>query len=386
MKIMISGGGIAGMTAANLLHAQGHEVIVLDKARQFTNSGFLLSLKSFGVDILSKMGLEDELRKRATIFEYVDFMEPNGHFIRQVSYATLNQKLSKSIFATRAAIHDVIYNSVADKVQILMNTTIIDCIQENDSIKVSISDGQAINVDLLIIAEGLHSTTRKKLFSNVHFEDLSIFYLGGRLQKKHGYKLGVFKWFLGVGKLLAVLPLSENEIALHSYIRNNDNTTTLQGNAKALLISSFSEFDNEVQILIREAIEQGVLFTDKMGTIHLENLVNGRAILLGDAGYCPTALSGMGASLSIYGAKALSYFIEKYPEDIHMALRDYNEIMQPIIAKFQRNAKRTAVSLLPRSAGRHWLTSFMIRLAPRSFITNRMSKEFSLTEAQRIFL
>ena len=377
MKILISGGGIAGMTAANLLNAQGHEVIVLDKARQYNDAGFVLSLKSFGVDILSEMGFEDELRKRETITEYVNFMKPDGILIRQISFDTFNQKLSKSIFATHAAIHNVICNSVAGKVQILMNTSITDCTQENDSITVSISDGQTIKPDLLIIAEGLHSPTRKKLFTNAHFEDSNISYLAGRVQKKHDYKLGVFKWFLGVGKMLAILPLSENEIALHSYTRNSNDV--VQADAKELLTSSFSEFDNEVQDLIREVIEKGVLFTDKVGMIHSENLVNGRVILLGDAGYCATPLSGMGASLSIYGAKALSHFIEKNPTNIQMALHNYNQLMQPIIAKFQSNAKRAAASLLPKSAWQHWLTSFMFKLAPRSVITNRMSKEFGLT-------
>jgi 2-polyprenyl-6-methoxyphenol hydroxylase-like FAD-dependent oxidoreductase len=222
------------------------------------------------------------------------------------------------------------------------------------------------------------------MFSNTYFKNSNIFYLAGRLQKKHDYKLGVFKWFLGVGKMLAIIPLSENEIALHSYIRNSN--AVVQADLKEFLASSFSEFDNEVQDLIREVIGKGVLFTDKLGMIHSENLVNGRLILLGDAGYCATPLSGMGASLSIYGAKALSHFIEKNPTNIQKALHNYNQAMQPIIAKFQSNAKRAASSLLPKSAGKHRLTSFMIRLAPRFVITNRMTKDFGLTENQRNFL
>ncbi|RYD70136.1 MAG: hypothetical protein EOP53_25950, partial [Sphingobacteriales bacterium] len=284
MKILISGGGIAGMTAANLLHAQGHEVIVVDKARKFTDAGFVLSLKSFGVDILSEMGLEDELRQRETITKYVNFTKPDGTHIRQIGFDTFNQKISKSIFATHSAIHNVLYNSVAVKVKMLMNTTITDCIQENDSITVFISDAQIIKADLLIIAEGLHSPTREKLFVNSYFEDLNIFYLAGRLKKKHNYKPGVFKWFLGIGKMLAILSLSENEIAVHSYTRNTNNM--MQADAKDLLTSSFSEFGQEVKDLIKEVIEKGVLYTDKLGMIHEKNLVNGRVVLLGDAGYC----------------------------------------------------------------------------------------------------
>lgn len=42
--------------------------------------------------------------------------------------------------------------------------------------------------------------------------------------------------------------------------------------------------------------------------INSPTLVDSNVVLLGDAGYCPIALSGMGASLSIYGAKAFPKF------------------------------------------------------------------------------
>lgn len=74
-KILISGGGIAGLTAAKLLSAQGHNITVIDRATSFTNAGFLISLKSFGVRIMEELGLMKELQAASSPSEAVSFLE-----------------------------------------------------------------------------------------------------------------------------------------------------------------------------------------------------------------------------------------------------------------------------------------------------------------------
>jgi 2-polyprenyl-6-methoxyphenol hydroxylase-like FAD-dependent oxidoreductase len=385
MKILISGAGIAGMTAANLLHAKGHEIVVIDKAHEFTNAGFVLSLKSFGVDILKELGLDAALRSKSILSNYVNFFQPDGKLIRQLSYEVINKKLPQSFFAARGDIHSVIYQSVKDKVHVLLNTTIENVIQSHNTVQVSLSDNTSIDADLLIISEGLRSSTREICFEESVVEDFNIFYLAGRLNRRHGYELGVFKSFMGIKKMFAIFPLTETELALQCYIFNTGDIKSLQVNAKNLLSTSFKDFNEEVQNLVSEVIENGLLFSDKIGMVHTSNLVDGRVILLGDAGYCPTALSGMGASLSIYGAKALSYFLEQNARDISKALQSYNDCLQPVIEKFQKNAGRNTASFLPQNAAKYFYRSFLLRIAPESVISNRMSRELGLTEKQKVF-
>ncbi len=66
-NILISGGGIAGLTAAKLLSTQGHQVTVIDRASSFAKAGFLISLKSFGVRIMEELGLTAELQAVSSI-------------------------------------------------------------------------------------------------------------------------------------------------------------------------------------------------------------------------------------------------------------------------------------------------------------------------------
>jgi 2-polyprenyl-6-methoxyphenol hydroxylase-like FAD-dependent oxidoreductase len=128
------------------------------------------------------------------------------------------------------------------------------------------------------------------------------------------------------------------------------------------------------------------MFADKMGVVRAPDLVNDRLVLLGDAGYCPTALSGMGASLSIYGAKALAHFINDSRDDIAGALSNYNAMMQPIIRKFQENARMNAASFLPadKMSLQHFATSFSG--ASESEAHKRLTEQIILTDAQLNFV
>ena len=56
MKILISGAGMGGSAATLLLRANGHEVVVIDKAPSFSRRGYILSLKFFGLGIMKSLG------------------------------------------------------------------------------------------------------------------------------------------------------------------------------------------------------------------------------------------------------------------------------------------------------------------------------------------
>jgi len=94
----------------------------------------------------------------------------------------------------------------------------------------------------------------------------------------------------------------------------------------------------------------------------------------------------MGASLSIYGAKALAHFIAQYPDDILAACKCYNRLMQPIVEKFQTNAKNNAASFLPDSQPN--LEKFVngFRVADDKTVQKIMTEPIVLTKDQENFI
>lgn len=384
-NILISGGGIAGLTAAKLLSEQGHNITVIDRASSFTKAGFLISLKSFGVKIMDELGLTAKLLLESSPSEYVTFMEANDQVIQQISYEKMNKNTERSVLISRGSLHYVLLENTKDKVTVLLNTTISRLVQKGDTTSVILSDGKEITADLVIVSEGLRSSTREQYFKDCKMEDFNTLYMGGKLKFLHGYTVGSFKIYIDVNKMLSIYPIAADEIAIQCYIHYTGELSMIRQNVTELLKSSFKGYSKEVKDLLNGFAASGIMFVDKMGMINAPDLVNGNLVLLGDAGYCPTALSGMGASLSIYGAKALAHFISKTPGDLTTACKNYNTLMQPIIQKFQGNAKRNAAAFIPENEERLDQFVHSFRSASDADLQRIMTDPILLTEDQLSF-
>ncbi len=385
-NILISGGGIAGLTAAKFLSKQGHNVTVIDKASSFNKVGFLISLKSFGVKIMDELGLSAKIQQESSPSEFVNFLEANDEVIQNISYEKMSENIERSVLISRGGLHHVLYRDIKDDVMLIFNTTINHLDQKENKTNVTLSDGKMIEADLVIISEGLRSPSREKYFKDCKVEDFNTLYMGGRLKQAHSYTVGTFKIYIDVNKMLSIYPIAQNEIAVQCYIHDTGRLSTTHENASDLFQHSFRGYSGEVQDLISKFAKNGIMFVDKMGMVNAPDLVNGNIVLLGDAGYCPTALSGMGASLSIYGAKALAYFLNRNPADLVLACNSYNALMQPIIKKFQTNAKNNASSFIPENKERlhHFVNSF--RKASDADIKRIMTEPIVLTEEQINFI
>ncbi|UYZ64828.1 FAD-dependent monooxygenase [Hymenobacter weizhouensis] len=406
-SVVISGGGIAGLAAANMLHKAGYAVTVLEKAHAFTNAGYLLSLKSFGIDIMGELGLEANLVAAQVPASSLSFLDAKGRPIRKLNIARLHQEGGRSILVPRAGgevdslhgyflgvrsilipratLHRVMYEAVQDKVRVIFGATVETVQQTATSVAVTLSNGETLDADFFIIAEGLRSATRNRYVANAQVEDFNVFYMGGKLAGRHQFTPGVNRIFMGVGKMLFVFPVAEDELAIQCYIQNTDDVAQLQANAKHLLRYSFAGFPDEVRTLVEEIATRGILYADKMGMVHAPELAQGRIVLLGDAAYCPTALSGMGASLSIYGARVLTHFVGQLPHDLPLAFTRYSAWMQPIVQKFQDNAKQNARSLLPKNNLQLQAFKLFLRLAPEAVLLKKVNNQLVLSDEQMRF-
>jgi len=63
MKVLISGGGIAGPTLAYWLQKSGHEVLLVEHSPRLRSGGYVIDFWGVGYDIAEKMGLIPRIRE-----------------------------------------------------------------------------------------------------------------------------------------------------------------------------------------------------------------------------------------------------------------------------------------------------------------------------------
>ncbi len=375
MKILISGSGIAGAAAALYLARDGHDLTVIDRAPMFRPVGYSLSLKNFGVEVMRDLGLSEELQAHAISVDTIRIREADGTVLKAYSASDAADAARGAVAVCRADLHTVLVDAVRMNTAIRFGTSIHAMFLHNASVDVELSDGATETFDLVIVAEGVHSTTRALLWPGIAYRPFDVLYAAANVESADGTDVGVVDIYTGVGTNFGLVPMSTTRTLLYAYVRGTFDRSRGAGSARELMAQAFRDFNPRVTRLIGRLEAAEELFCDGIGLVQLPSLSNGRVVLVGDAGYCPTFLSGMGASLGLIGAKALQRSLGT-SENIANALARYDNLMLPLTRHFQENARRHVESLLTLSPVRTWVRDAGIRLLPQGLLGRAFGKQF----------
>jgi 2-polyprenyl-6-methoxyphenol hydroxylase-like FAD-dependent oxidoreductase len=381
MKILISGGGIAGLAAALFLARHGHEVRVIDRAPSFQKRGYALSLKSFGVKLMSELGLEGELRRHALVYDKLCFYHADGRFIQSLSAEMVDKATHGQIFTYRSELHGVLHDAVLAALATPRYGVHIEALsQDARGAKVTLSDGAVEEHDLVVVAEGMRSTTRGLLWGAEGQKAIGVRYAAATVDVVHELDPHGVHGYVGEGRNAAFLPVDAGRLLMQCYWRSPGGDRPDPRAARASMVEAFQSFGPGVRRLLDTIAPDGDVFCDAVSMIVLPSLVRGRVVLLGDAGYCPTFLSGMGASLGLLGAKLLSMSLPAEGVEVEAGLRRYDDTLRPVIQHFQTTAVANADNALPSTHLKEVLLGWALHLLPPSLLARQFGKQFAIEE------
>jgi 2-polyprenyl-6-methoxyphenol hydroxylase-like FAD-dependent oxidoreductase len=82
------------------------------------------------------------------------------------------------------------------------------------------SNGTSEEFDLVIVAEGLRSSTRRLLWEDKGWIPFDATYVAAIINQKHHFDLGHAYTFRGVGKTIAFFPITKEQVAIQAYFRS----------------------------------------------------------------------------------------------------------------------------------------------------------------------
>lgn len=65
MKVLVSGGGVAGNALSFWLSRMGHDVTVVERFHAIRSTGLQIDLRGHGIEVLKRMGLEQAFRSKS---------------------------------------------------------------------------------------------------------------------------------------------------------------------------------------------------------------------------------------------------------------------------------------------------------------------------------
>jgi 2-polyprenyl-6-methoxyphenol hydroxylase-like FAD-dependent oxidoreductase len=104
---------------------------------------------------------------------------------------------------------------------------------------------------------------------------------------------------------------------------------------KAILQQKFADAGWEAERLLGELKNHTDVYFDSISQVKAPKWSVGRCAMTGDAAFCPSPLSGMGASVSMVGAYVLAGELSRN-DDHQQAFAAYEKLMRPYINEIQK--------------------------------------------------
>ena len=167
MRVLISGAGIAGPTLAYFLSKTGAEITIVEKAADFLDQGQNIDINGSAVVIAKKMGILERIRQLNTTETGTQFVKDDGKPFATFPIADNRPSMTAELEILRGDLAGVIYEATKQmpNIQYRFNTTITTVVSNDDQlVKVCLSNGATEEYDLLVAADGQWSRIRKQCF------------------------------------------------------------------------------------------------------------------------------------------------------------------------------------------------------------------------------
>ncbi|GLY80641.1 FAD-dependent monooxygenase [Actinoallomurus iriomotensis] len=388
-EILVSGGGIAGAALAYWLRAAGFTVTVVERAPGPRPGGQTVDLRGAGREVVARMGLMDQARAVAVDQEGMALVDAKGRVKATMPVDAFGgEGIISEIEILRGDLARVLYEATLPDTEYVFDDTIIGLDQDDDGVTVTFEKAHSRRFGLVVGADGTHSVVRALAFApesdcvrpldvyNAWFTTTDAMELGGW-----------YKMFNAPGGLVASarpgrLPGEvKAALAFRSPPLVYDRSDL--GAQRALVASRFAGVTGwEVPRLLRGMETASDFFFESMGQVHLDGWSRGRVALIGDAGHCPTPLTGLGTSLALVGAYVLAGELAT-TGDHRAAFARYDEIMRPYVTEAQKLPPGGASGFAPSSAlairMRAASMRSMTRWPMRSLIAAQFAKAGNIT-------
>lgn len=351
MRVLISGGGIAGLTLAYWLHQYGIEAVVIERAAPHCSDGYGLDFYGTGYDVAERMGVIDELRAQQFPWEEIAYVNASGKRVAHIGVGLMYKIMrGRYIPLMHSALQEILYQAVTDDVEIRHNTTLAAVEACPDKVAVTFNDGTNDSFDLLIGADGVHSNVRRLVFGeDKQFERyLGYYFASYPLADRYGIGHGWIN-YAEPGRLAsAYCSNKEGEIITFFMYKAPDEGYVPREQRLPRLRKVYAGMGWITPQLLEAVTDPEHILLDTMTQIQMPSWHQGRVALVGDACGCPTSLSGQGASMAMGGAYILAEALHTAP-DYASAFERYEQHVRPQVERRQKNARDNAGVFLPGS-------------------------------------
>lgn len=373
-RIVIAGGGIGGLSLALGLARKGFASLVLEQASKFGEIGAGIQLGPNAFHSFDYLGVGDQARSMAVFIDSLRLMDAiTGREIANIPLDEPFRERFGNPYAVvhRGDLHGVLLTAceTSELIELRVDSEVTGYDQDERRVTVTTASGDNVRGSALVGADGLWSAVRKQVVGDG----------APRVSGHTTYRSVIptermpqdLRWnaatlWAGPKCHIVHYPLSDWRVFNLVVTYHNDAPEPVAGQpvSKEEVQRGFEHVDERARQIIEHGRDWKLWVLCDRDPV--ENWVDGRVTLLGDAAHPMMQYYAQGACMAMEDAVCLSHMMASHDGDIDGAFRDY-------VA--QRVVRTARVQLGSRAIGEHIYHPDGAHARVRNAIMGSMSAE-----------
>lgn len=372
MRILIVGGGVAGLTLAALLRRRGITPRIVEKAPDLHHAGYMLGLYPIGSRVLHGLGLYDAFREKTVPMSTYRMGNGEGEIVHRYAMDFLDDRYGPILQCTRPELLHLLEHAVGDDA--IEFGVSLESVEPGDQEAVAhLSDGSSDAWDLVVAADGIHSTARRDLFGELPYHDTG---WGGWVwwAPEGAVAEDTVTELWAAGGFMGLYP-SRGKVGVFAGGPLDGAGADEAAGRRARLRAQFAPVEEGwPEVLASLPDDDADLFHWGFRDVRSPDWVQGRVVLLGDAAtaFLPTA--GIGASMAMESAAVLNDELSRtnaryLPAALDFFVQRRRERVERAQSDSRRLAHMMFVESTPVAAARDFLMRFYsLRMLARDIV------------------
>ncbi|CZT08173.1 related to salicylate 1-monooxygenase [Rhynchosporium graminicola] len=346
--VVISGAGIAGPVCAFFLARAGIKTTIIERSPSMRTTGQQIDVRGAGLEVVQRMGLLDAIKSRTTQEAGLAFVNEKGRRVAEFPVRKDGgRSLTAEIEILRGEMADVFYGATKslEEVNYVFGDHVVEIVERGSKVEVVLEKGGRKEYDYVIGADGQGSKTRRLAFKGVQdvikplHQYVAYFTIPKMESERH-----FAEWYNATGgRAILLRPDNAGYTRAYLTVTRDPLPELLKGHFKLSVAEQkqkmhemFSDAGWEAKEVLAGMDKSEDFYMQEIVQVKMSSWSQGRVVLLGDAGYCPSPISGMGTSCAIVGAYLLAGEIAKHGMDYEKAFLGYEEKLRPYVTKAQK--------------------------------------------------
>lgn len=380
---LVVGLGISGMATAIALQDAGWDPVIIERSPERRVGGYFIGLFPEGRQAAQDLGVLEHMQLRTPVSSRAWELQKYGDRIRSTGF--LDQP-GKPDAVLRGDIESALWARVEGNIPVRFSTTPDALSHGPDCVRVVLRNTTANlttseQFDLVIGADGVRSTVREMAFGahSRYMRSMDAIICAFQLQEQLPHFAAEDAIVLAEPRRsMWIFPFDDRPpTALLTY-RTNDVDAQFSAPPKEILRERYAGMsgDGAVELVLRQLDNAPDFLFDSVHQVRMPQWRNQRTMVIGDAAWCLSLYSGMGASSALVAAAALrrpltDALAARRPNAFEDALDGWEQQLRPSVEKWRKAAHIKAEVFVPSNAALSHVRRRILRSAGRKVADSR---------------